>query len=385
MKANDLTRRNFVTKVSFSSLIAMATSVIPSFGASGNKSDLGKKVFEGDEKTWLEIGGKVYGARSDQHGPIGGGDGYSDNITRGDYEVTTLDQLVDALSKAKAGQVVYIPSETEIDLTTSIYIEGLVLTIPEGVTLAGDRGYKGSKGAYITSDALKTPVIFRVAGPGVRVTGLRIQGPNPKRYVEHHTKAFAKGGLGKDYYYKFPVSRCISTEFSNLKIDNCDISAFTQAIMLNKGKDHHIHHNRIHKNQYKGLGYGVCHDEADSLIEFNLFDANRHSIAGTGKPGCSYVARHNVELGISLSHCFDMHGGRDRKDGTTIAGTNIEIYNNTFMSTERAVGIRGQPEDKCIVHHNWILKHADAKKAVLAEAKTSVYDNLYGENPVKPE
>jgi len=381
MKANDLTRRSFVSKVSFSSFIAMAANAIPALGAIDNRSDKSKNA----EKTWLEVGGKTYGARPDKLGPIGGGEGYSGIITKGDFEVTTLDSLIDALSKAKAGQVIYIPAETEIDLTTSIYIDALVLTIPEGVTLAGDRGYKGSKGAFITSDSLKTPVMFRIAGPNVRITGLSVQGPNPKRYVEHHTKSFGKEGLGKDYYYKFPVSRCITTEFSGLEIDNCDISAFTQAIMLNRGKDHHIHHNRIHKNQYKGLGYGVCHDEAASLVEFNLFDANRHSLAGTGKPGCSYTARHNVELGISLSHCFDMHGGRDRKDGTTIAGTNIEIYNNTFRSTEKAVGIRGEPEDKCIVHHNWILKHTDAKKAVLAEAKTSVYDNLYGENPVKPE
>ena len=32
------------------------------------------------------------------------------------------------------------------------------------------------------------------------------------------------------------------------------------------------------------------------------------------------MARHNIELGVSLSHCFDMHGGRDREDGTDIAG-----------------------------------------------------------------
>lgn len=385
MKKNDLTRRGFVSKVSFGSLVALLAHRIPALGkAPRRSSDVGLSS-ENSEKTWLEVGGKLYGARPDKRGPIGGGTGYSATITKGDYEVKTLESLIDALSKAKSGQVIYIPSETEIDLTSSIYIEGLVLIVPEGVTLSGDRGYKGSKGAIFTSDSLKTPVIFQIGGPDVRITGLRIQGPNPKRYVEHHTKAFGKDGLGRDYYYKFPVSRCITTQFPRLEVDNCDISGFTQAIMLDKGKDHHIHHNRIHKCQYKGLGYGVCHDVASSLIEYNVFDANRHSLAGTGRPGCGYVARHNVELGISLSHCFDMHGGRDRKDGTTIAGTSIEIYNNTFMSAERAVGIRGEPEEKCIIHHNWILKHANAKKAVMGETKTSVYDNLYGEHPVKPE
>jgi len=59
------------------------------------------------------------------------------------------------------------------------------------------------------------------------------------------------------------------------------------------------------------------------MIERNWFNHNRHSIAGTGKPGCGYLACHNVEAGTSLSHCFDMHGGRDRKDGTDTAGTDF--------------------------------------------------------------
>ena len=100
-----------------------------------------------------------------------------------------------------------------------------------------------------------------------------------------------------------------------------------------------------------------------------------------GRPGCSYVARHNVELGESLSHCFDMHGGRDRNDGTDIAGTSIEIYNNTFRAAQPAVVIRGVPEEKCDVHHNWFLQHAQPQQAVRAAAETHVHDNAYGAKP----
>jgi len=75
----------------------------------------------------------------------------------GDYTVGKLDALLDALSKAKAGQVVFIPGETEIDLTSRIYIEQLVLEVPVGVTLAGNRGQDGSKGmSYVDR-------LFRVA------------------------------------------------------------------------------------------------------------------------------------------------------------------------------------------------------------------------------
>lgn len=335
-----------------------------------------------DPPTWVEVNGTTYGAKPDARGPLGGGAGYANVVTRGDFVATNMDSLLDALSKAKAGQVVFIPGEMEIDLTARIYIEQLVLRVPEAVTLAGERGHKGSKGALLTSDALNTPVMIRTLGPRVRITGLRIRGPNPKRYLDHHARSFGEGGGGHEYYYKFPTSNGIQTEYSDLQVDNCEISGFAHSgVYLTKGDGHHIHHNFIHHCQYQGLGYGVCHDIASSLIEYNLFDWNRHSIAGTGRPGGGYVARHNVELGVSLSHCFDMHGGSDRKDGTDVAGTRIEVYNNTFRAPETPVVIRGVPQDVCEVHHNWFLKHADPKQAVRASEKTRVFDNAYGEKP----
>ena len=335
-----------------------------------------------EERTWVEIEGTTYGARPNELGPIGGGSGYANTVTAGDYVVKDLDGLLDALSKATKGQTVFIPGETEIDLTARIYIEELVLEVPEGVTLAGNRGHNGSKGALLTSDALKTPVMIRAAGPDVRITGLRIRGPNPKRYLEHHRRSFGKGGGGHKYYYKFPVSCGITTYHARLEVGNCEISAFAHAgIHLAKGQGHHIHHNAIHHCQYNGLGYGVCHNTSSSLIEYNVFNWNRHSIAGTGRPGCSYVARHNVESGVSLSHCFDMHGGRDRKDGTEIAGTSVEIYNNTFRAPETPVVIRGVPQEKCEIHHNWFPKHDGAAQAVRASAKSTVESNAYGDKP----
>lgn len=338
------------------------------------------------DKTWLELNGQVYGAKPSSKGPIGGGSSYESIVKQGDYLVRNLDELIDALSKAKASEVVFIPSDVVIDMTTSIYIEELVLNIPAGVTLSSDRGVNGSLGALICSDALKTPLMLKILGADVRITGLRLQGPNPKRYMEHHAKSFGPGGERHAYYYKFPVSSGINCEFDGLEVDNCDISGFSRAgIYLNSGTGHHIHHNYIHHCQYNGLGYGVSHNTAQSLIEYNYFDYNRHSIAGTGRPGCSYVARHNVELGESLSHCFDMHGGRDRKDGTAIAGTSIEIYNNTFRSPNFAIGVRGDAEEQCLIYRNWFVEHRDVDVAVRPYGfkMTKAYDNAYGRTPLK--
>lgn len=351
-------------------------------------------VIRHTDQTWIELNGTVYGAKPDERGPTGGGDGYANVVTGGDHVAEDLDSLLAALATAKAGEVVFIPGETEIDLTARLYIEQIVLNVPEGVTLAGNRGQDGSQGALLTSDALNTPAIIRTAGPNVRVSGLRIQGPNPKPYRDHHDRAFGPGGGGHEYYYRFPTSNGIVVEHAVVEIDNCVISAFAHAaIFLVKGDAHRIHHNCIHHCQYDGLGYGVCHCAASSLIEYNVFDWNRHSIAGTGQPGCGYVARHNIELGVSLSHCFDMHGGRDRGDCTDIAGTAIEICNNTFRACKTPGGeprtpvvIRGVPQEQCDVRHNWFVKCGEPAQAVLGVSeRTRVFDNAYGENPEEGE
>jgi len=376
-------RRKFISAAATTSAFAWSSTVLPLAGhaASGLPVNLNK-----EKQTWLEINKETYGAKADHNGPIGGAKGYTKIVTKGDYTVNSLDSLLDALSKAKEGQTIFIPSGIELDLTARIYIEKLVLKIPEGVTLAGDRGYNGSLGALLTSDTLDTPMMIQAMGPNVRITGLRMRGPHAKRYMDHHARAFGPGGEGHTYYYKFPLSAGISTKYSGLEVDNCDLSAFARCgISLSRGEGHHIHHNFIHQCQYNGLGYGVSHDICASLIEYNLFNENRHSLAGTGKPGCNYTARHNVELGISLSHCFDMHGGRDRKDQTDIAGSSIEIYNNTFYAPQKAVVIRGVPEKVCDVHHNWFQLHEHAADALRASDKTIVHQNVYGTSPVKAE
>lgn len=88
---------------------------------------------------WRDLGGHTYGARPDNQGPLGGGQHYANQITKGDFEPTDLDGLIEALSQAKPGDVVFIPGEEIIDLTTYIYIDQFVLEVPEGVTLAGAR------------------------------------------------------------------------------------------------------------------------------------------------------------------------------------------------------------------------------------------------------
>jgi len=142
-------------------------------------------------QTWVEIDGEVYGAVPDELGPIGGGEGYTRIITEGDFTVSTPDELLAALKQTVAGQVIYLDPEGDFDFTTLVFAEEkFVIGIPEGVTLASNRGQNGSRGAVIYSDNFATRPLIRTLGPNVRLTGLWLRGPDPKRRLEHHDRSF---------------------------------------------------------------------------------------------------------------------------------------------------------------------------------------------------
>ncbi len=323
-------------------------------------------------------GSKACGARASRGRPLGGGKGYTDLVRAVSAPVDHLDELLEALAKARAGDTVFVANDATIECTERVFVEQMVLEVPEGVTLASGRGIDGAPGGLIRSDAFATRPLVRAMGPDVRITGLRIQGPNPRRCLEHHNRSFREG-RGHEYYYQFPTSDGIATQHDRLRVDNCELAGWSHsAVHLIKGEGHLVQHSFIHHNQYNGLGYGISHDQAGSLIEGNLFNSNRHSIAGTGRSGSGYEARHNVEMGRTLSHCFDMHGGRDRKDGTNVAGGWMHIHHNTFWAQGRAaIVIRGASEEETLIDHNWFRQRTE-RRAIRCEERVTIRDNAWG-------
>lgn len=312
-----------------------------------------------------------YGAESNPTGfPIGGGPGYPLKIRESRMvRVATKGELLAALKKARSGSVIYVDDKSEIDLTGERDI-----VIPKGVTLASGRGQDGSSGGLLfttedkkTSDANKERFsLFITGGPKVRVTGIRLRGPD----------ALSRGR------YDYLNSDGIQGMHDRLEVDNCEIWAWSHGgVFVKKGKKVHVHHNFIHHCQRRGLGYCVVIDEAMVLIEANLFDHYRHAIAGTGRSPSGYEARYNISGPNSIGHVFDMHGGRDRKDGTHVAGDVILIHHNTFQSTHQDFIIRGVPTKTCEIHHNWFVKKTGADKAILqknAKGKLVIGKNAYG-------
>ena len=321
---------------------------------------------------------ETFGAESNPTGdPIGGGKGYRRVPAKGDFHVKTLQELLAALTRARKGQIVYVADDAKIDMSGQAKI-----VIGGGVTLASGRGRAGSAGGLLFSTTLKTSPLFATGGDGVRVTALRLRGPDPERRTAQMRKLYKEGK-----YYSIPTSDGIQCTHKRLEVDNCELSGWSHAaVYLRKGATKaHIHHNHMHHNQRSGLGYGVCLDQSDALIEANLFDYCRHHIAGTGRPGTSYEARYNLIGQHANGHSFDMHGGADRKDGTSVAGDSISIHHNTFKATSvPAVVIRGKPQRLCDIHHNRFL-HAGAAGAIRqtnAKGNVTVRKNRYAERPV---
>jgi len=311
--------------------------------------------------------------------PLGGGEGYKRYANTWKYKVYNSKDLVKALKVAKPGETIYIEGSTLIDLS-----EERNLKIPQGITISSNRGRGDSQGALLFSNRIDTSPLIFIEGNDVRITGLRMRGPDPERRTDQ-----MKDLLNQGKYYSLPNSAGIATHSNGLEVDNCELWGWSHAaILLRSGAKAYIHHNYIHHNQRYGLGYGICLNESEALIEANIFDWNRHAIAGTGRPGTSYEARFNLILENANSYSFDMHGGKDRQDGADIAGDWINIHHNTFRATDvKAIIINGKPRIGAEIHHNWFL-HQNLNGAIAqlnATGNMHVYRNIFSEKRVLVE
>jgi len=294
--------------------------------------------------------------------PIGGGPGYSDIFTGGDSVVRNADELLRVLKAAERGDVIFVPGDAAIDLTGHKSI-----SVPAGVTLAGDRGRNGSAGARIFTSLRESHCLMLSGGEECRLTGLRFEG------------AYGGTELVADHSTFFQVRHY------GVEVDNCEIYNFNvTGVRVGSGAiGVRIHHNSIHHCQRSGYGYGVVVGEGTASITANIFDYCRHHVAASGPPGCSYECAWYLILEHATSTCFDMHGGRDRGDGTDIAGDWMHIHHNTFRSTRHAVGIRGRPAQGAEIHDNWFSQQGPGRNVIFPWPPTKenglqVFNNAYG-------
>jgi hypothetical protein len=328
------------------------------------------------EPVILDHRDKSYGALANPAmRPLGGGVGYGQIVPRPATVVRTADELRAALLAAARAKspTIYVDDDAEIDLSycaktptpdgcrdprsrpTSCSDYSLV--IPANTTLASGRGRGGSRGARLFSHTFTTCPLFDVKGEGVRITGLRIHGPDSSIqnddpiHCDGESSAIRVSSDGPERW--------------KTEIDNNELSAWPAvAVLIQGAQGVRVHHNVIQFNRRRedhhtcgphnyGLGYGVEVDFGSATIEANVFDHNRHDIASSGLPGAHYTATYNLVLDGAVEQSFDVHGGKDRADCTNIAGTAFVIHHNTFSQSHKpAVEMRGIPMTVASMYKN---------------------------------
>jgi hypothetical protein len=317
--------------------------------------------------------------------PLGGGAGYSDIKTTGDHVITSaadfIAHMVGGASPATTGQVVFIPGNLEIDLTS--YVTSSSIYIPEGVIVASDRGEAGSLGALLkhTSMTMGYVACLRANGHNVRLTGVRLRGADPN-YGTSGSQAPHMTGFSCNGKQGVHVDNCEIYQWNYAGITNYTDLVATTAGVVDWAKAAHIKCNYIHHCRRPSQGYGITVAKSSTLIELNIFNACRHCFSGdrdnsTGATPAgdeTYVEFRYNQMGFdtyeSNGTCFDHHGGSDTTEEgygslpsmTGIynlwAGGEIWVHHNDFrIAGENAVSIRGVPRFTWTIEYNWFVNN----------------------------
>jgi hypothetical protein len=260
--------------------------------------------------------------------------------------VTTLAELEEELARAQDGAVIRIDQNAVFDMTNE-----QPLVIDKKITLKAYPKSNEEKKPLFIHKGKPLPVIS-IKASGVVLDGLRIEGMETDSKKDEIIELNKQGIKG---VYKFPVTRGIDVDASNVRIQYCEISGFSHAaIFATDAEKLAVVRSSIHHNQRWGLGYGVAlNKKSTAIIQHNIFDYNRHSIAGTGHSGQAYEASYNIFKKNHNASPLDMHGGKDRKDGTEIAGYFVSIHHNVIETTNvKAFIHRGKPEVGVIITEN---------------------------------
>jgi len=357
-----------------------------------------------------------------------------------DARVSTGDQLVAALCAAK--RYIWIENSARIDLAmvrpmepdcpspTDVISRGgpdaqhcSVLRIPDGVTLASGRSATAD-GALLFLDHQIAQRFMLDLGSHTRVTGLRLRGDDVSD-AKGVPGDFSSGiEIGGQYFVVGPDGNPVGDNkpvlVDGVVVDNNEVWGWpntgigvTAAGNTRDTADHiRITGNYVH-NQVScaGGGYGVGvgggyvpSAKAYAYIDGNLFDYNRHSVAGDGVGQTGYIADRNFLLYDQLpcqgsfNQHFDMHGTVSGYGGQ--GGEYEEIRWNTIRGdqhygascfivcvggdTRRAFQLRGPPRLGAVFSDN-VLTHPDLGAAVkidpsVDQSKLTLSPNRYGTN-----
>lgn len=275
---------------------------------------------------------------------------------------------------------------------------------------------------FVTDNRAGKP-LFLIGGDHVGISGFRLEGP---------TKGIGAGEDRLERGLKIHPAESPDDPIRNIEISNMEIFHWSGAgidvvdntTRLERGRLFNtneravtIKNNFIHSNQHgAGFGYGVVTGKgAYTLISQNVFDENRHGVAGDsvddkGKDYSGYTLRDNLILPGGGEHCvesawgffmcfwqcncwqthqIDMHGDKNRFYSSSnwqcgTAGETIIIERNTiFYDAGLAIKIRGNPADKGIFDGN-VFKHSSKGKAIQQNGECGWGDNITNPIDIRP-
>ncbi|WP_271768634.1 hypothetical protein [Aquimarina algiphila] len=283
------------------------------------------------------------------------------NIGSASYQVNNLASLKQAIIDAIDGDIIYIEDSAIINVPE---LDSIV--VDKAITIASSRGANGKCGAiiktdaygllnattspsqYVNNSASSNDPIFIIKSSGVRITGIRFQGPYGN-IGSDRTKLKVKQGIN------IKNKENHTTEIQNITVDNCELYDFPYfALNVDKNVNNNIviKHNYFHNNIQSDLGYGVAigGEHTFALITYNVFDNNRHDITSSGREGSGYEASYNL-VGYATNGNFDIHGSDHTINA--IAGHFTHIHHNTFTSLgAENVLVRGIPTFMCLIEKN---------------------------------
>lgn len=302
--------------------------------------------------------------------PTGGGDGYDNKIDPLLYSAelepnysngtpkshsALRNELQALISVATPGDIIFVHPQCSILVGSNNPI-----IIDRSITLVSDRGNFGSTGAVIYMYSASTGKAIEIKNLNFRINGVRISG-----------FTFNGGGDGTvaiETYNNY-----------NIEIDNNDICCWMDAIRLNEFYDYGsnsfintlldksenaflIHNNYIHHNHYKDdngncRGYGILLVDAYAKVYANIFELNRHDMAGAGFEKSGFEMYCNIFKEEKSGICggqsnIDMHGANGNVE--TYAGCFMNIHHNLFTSVNSQANIFpvGKPKVICLVQNN---------------------------------
>ncbi len=303
--------------------------------------------------------------------------------------VSSLEEFKESLLIKRKKVKVYIDGELKIDLSNEPTIE-----LPEGITIESNRGRNGNLGVLFFSNNFSTNPMFICKGNNIKIKGIRFRGPDDKikqvKKLYNEIQNLKENNAPNNkihmvYVSSLPNSVGIKLYGKNIVIEDCEIYGWSRSgLYVEYSGNVKIANNFIHHNQRTGLGYGIL-VQGYAEIYNNIFDYNRHAIASSGKWRAGYHAHHNICLSHSTlqSHIFDVHGGKDRNDGTDIAGRLFLIHDNIFFINEQNIDeifmIRGRPTKEARIFKNKIfvkkIKKFDYIVQIRGKGNFIEYDN----------